>query len=358
MKTIQNDIIILMKPEPRSLILLAIGLVLAGILLVWSGLAWASSHPLGVWGLFGLFFGGAGMCLAGGILSLWLFLGALPALSSDHLRLVNAPLLTAAWIMALAVILPVMVMLLPVLVQAWLGQQQVELSAAAMVKSWPVSGAPLQTVLLLGLVCLLIWRRRPLSGAEASQGFPQAAPASPVSRRKRAWPLVFSLLSGVGLWLAAIFIQRITLALAPPSWANWFSPISANFKPAGPAGSYSMDHWPVVLTMVILAPLAEEAFFRGFVYPAWRQRAGRSGELWGLLGSSALWAAYALNPLTFPSLVVAGLGLGLVARQTMRLDLVNGSPTLRGHAALQTGAVNLLPVWLAHVMMSLLFVFM
>jgi len=242
-------------------------------------------------------------------------------------------------------------------VQAWLDKEPVELSAAAMVKSWPVSGAPLQTVLLLGLVCLLIWRRKLLSGAEASQGSPLAAPASPVPRRKLVWPLVFSLLSGVGLWLAALFIQRITLALAPPGWANWFSPISVNFKPAWPAGTYSMDHWPVVLTMVILAPLAEEAFFRGFVYPAWRQRAGRSGELWGLLGSSVLWAAYALNPLTFPSLVVAGLGLGLVARQTMRLDQVNGSPTLRGHAALQAGAVNLLPVWLAHVMMSLLFVF-
>jgi hypothetical protein len=352
--------------------MLAVGLVLAGILLVWSGLAWASSHPLGVWGLYGLFFAGAGLCLAGGILGLWLFLRTLPASSSGHPRPVHDPLWTAAWILSLAIVLPVLVIPCLRLAQTWLDGKQVELPAAAIVKSWPVTGAPLQAIILLGLVYL---RRKwmadgpvsPYGVPEGVQGYVRPNQQSiyaafHVPRRKWMWPVVFSLLSGVGLWLVAIFIQRITLALAPASWTNWFSTFSINLKLAGPAntesdGTYSLNHWAVILTMVILAPFAEEAFFRGFVYPAWRQRAGRSGEIWGLVGSSGLWAAYALNPLTLPSLLVAGLGLGLVARQTMGLDSAPGSLTPGGHTARDTHGVNLLPVWLAHLVMSLLFIF-
>ncbi len=343
--------------KTRSLILLAIGLVLAGMLLVGSGLAWASAHPLGVWGLVGLFFAGAGLCLAGGSLGVWLFLRTRPAWHPGQLRPAHGPLWTAAWILGLAVILPVLAMPFPRLVQTWLDGQPVELSAAALAKSWPVSGAPLQAILLLGLVAVLLWRPRLPAAARDAPGSPLAAAASPVTRRKWVWPVVFSLLSGVGLWLVAIFVQRLTLALVPASWTGWFSPLSIHLELAAPAGTDALKHWPVILTLVILAPLAEEAFFRGFVYPAWRRSAGRAGEFWGLLGSSALWAAYALNPLTFPALLVAGLGLGLVARQTLRLDPAHNSPTLRGQAVRLPGGADLLPVWLAHLVMGLLFIF-
>jgi membrane protease YdiL (CAAX protease family) len=349
--------------KTRSPIMLASALVLGGIFLVWSGLAWAGAHPFSLVGVIVVFLTGAGLCLAGGILGLGLFLRRLQDLRPVTPKRMPNPLATTAWIMGLVIILPVLVIPLPEVAQAWLDQKPVEFSAAAMVKSWPINGAPLQAILLLVLVYVFLWRRKLPSRTVGSQGSLRAHASAPAFLKKWVWPVIFSLLSGVGFWLVALFMQRITLALAPASWLTWFNSLSINLQPANgpaawPAWVYFLNHWPVVLTMVLLAPLAEEAFFRGFVYPTWRERASRSGEIWGLLGSSALWAAYALNPLTFPSLVVAGLGLGLVARQTIPLGPLKGTPSPQGRAELRISRANLAPVWLAHVVMIFLLFFL
>ncbi len=61
--------------------------------------------------------------------------------------------------------------------------------------------------------------------------------------------------------------------------------------------------------IVILAPLGEELFFRGFVYPAFRKR-------WGvglaMVGSSALFAIFHLHPLLFMPMFIIGMVLAVL----------------------------------------------
>lgn len=59
-----------------------------------------------------------------------------------------------------------------------------------------------------------------------------------------------------------------------------------------------------VLVVVILAPLGEELFFRGFVYPALRER---WGVLWGMVASSAMFALFHVHPLLFPPMFIIAM---------------------------------------------------
>ena len=77
-----------------------------------------------------------------------------------------------------------------------------------------------------------------------------------------------------------------------------------------------LDPWLVVVAVVIIAPVAEEAFFRGVVFNAWRREAGRR---WAFFGSAALFAAIHLSLLSLLPIFVLGLGLAWVYDRTKSL---------------------------------------
>ena len=77
-----------------------------------------------------------------------------------------------------------------------------------------------------------------------------------------------------------------------------------------------LDPWLVIIAVVIVAPVAEEAFFRGVVFNAWRREAGRR---WAFVGSAALFAAIHLSLLSLLPIFVLGLGLAWVYDRTKSL---------------------------------------
>jgi membrane protease YdiL (CAAX protease family) len=76
------------------------------------------------------------------------------------------------------------------------------------------------------------------------------------------------------------------------------------------------DPWLVVFSVVILAPIAEELFFRGVVYNAWRREAGRR---WGLIGSAVLFAVIHLSILSLVPIFILGLALAWIYERTNTL---------------------------------------
>ncbi len=81
-----------------------------------------------------------------------------------------------------------------------------------------------------------------------------------------------------------------------------------------------LDPWLVVVAIVILAPIAEEVFFRGVVFNAWLREAGRR---WAFIGSAALFAAIHLSLVSLLPIFLLGLALAWVyerTRQPARAD--------------------------------------
>ena len=75
-----------------------------------------------------------------------------------------------------------------------------------------------------------------------------------------------------------------------------------------------LDPWLVVLAVVILAPIAEEIFFRGVVFNALLREGGRR---WAYIGSAALFAVIHVSLVGAAADLRArpGAGLGLPAHR-------------------------------------------
>jgi len=375
--------------QPRLPILLPAGLVLAGIIVVWIGLTVIRFlQQAGDWFLFFVFGLGAGLCLAGAILGLVLWLRRIlcsrfhlssrtcrrhlkPGLQSPSgevfetttsgaIQVWGLSLPKITWIMMVAILFPILVWLgygwIPItsaggsLASLWMGFQA-GAWLQVLVKSWPITGAWLQAVCLLPLGGLFL-RARSLGKDESSHQVETVLPAgdqpeiSPAIDQPELhpWVICFSLLAGVGLWLVAIFMQRITLVIIPPGWLSWFNIISVDpARSFGRVAGMPVNGWVLAL-IIMLVPLVEEVFFRGFVYHA---LSSRFNGTWGLVGSSALWAIYSLNPLVMPSLFLVGLGLSLIARQ-----MVYSSGT---NLTSRQFIVRFGPVWLVRLVFNILF---
>lgn len=70
-----------------------------------------------------------------------------------------------------------------------------------------------------------------------------------------------------------------------------------------------VDPWLVVLAIVILAPIAEEVFFRGVVFNAWLRERGRR---WAFIGSSAVFALIHVSVVAVVPIFLLGLALAWV----------------------------------------------
>lgn len=77
-----------------------------------------------------------------------------------------------------------------------------------------------------------------------------------------------------------------------------------------------VDPWLIVLAVVVIAPVAEEIFFRGVVYNAWRREHGRTRALFG---SSVLFAVIHPSLVALVPIFLVGLGLAWLYERTRSL---------------------------------------
>ena len=78
----------------------------------------------------------------------------------------------------------------------------------------------------------------------------------------------------------------------------------------------TIEPWLVVLPIVVLAPIAEEIFFRGIVFNALLREAG---PRWAFLGSATLFAIVHASVVAFVPILLLGLALAWVYRRTQSL---------------------------------------
>lgn len=77
-----------------------------------------------------------------------------------------------------------------------------------------------------------------------------------------------------------------------------------------------VEPWVVILAIVVLAPIAEEIFFRGIVFNAWLRERGRR---WAFIGSAALFAIIHVSLVALLPIFVLGLGLAWIYSRTGNL---------------------------------------
>ncbi len=77
-----------------------------------------------------------------------------------------------------------------------------------------------------------------------------------------------------------------------------------------------VEPWVVVLALVILAPIAEEVFFRGIAFNAWLRERGRR---WAFIGSSALFALIHVSLVSLIPIFLLGLVLAWVYQRRQSL---------------------------------------
>jgi len=77
-----------------------------------------------------------------------------------------------------------------------------------------------------------------------------------------------------------------------------------------------VDPWLVILAVVILAPIAEEIFFRGVVFNAWLRE---GGPRWAFIGSSVVFAAIHVSVVALLPIFLLGLALAWIYQRTCNL---------------------------------------
>ena len=114
---------------------------------------------------------------------------------------------------------------------------------------------------------------------------------------------------GIPAWLGA------TLVSAAVVWL--LASLGFETEPQAAQRAIALvDPWLVVVSVVILAPIAEEVFFRGVAFNAWlRERGAR----WAYVGSSALFALTHVSVVALVPIFLLGLALAWVYRRTGNL---------------------------------------
>jgi membrane protease YdiL (CAAX protease family) len=134
-----------------------------------------------------------------------------------------------------------------------------------------------------------------------------ALPSFPGPRPARA------LLSGLGwgvlAWIGSTLVVAVVVAVLT-SLGQAPEPDPAERAIA------LLDPIVVVLAVVVLAPIAEELFFRGIVFNAWLREGGRR---WAYIGSAALFAAVHLSLVSALPIFLLGLALAWVYERTRNL---------------------------------------
>lgn len=150
---------------------------------------------------------------------------------------------------------------------------------------------------LLAVSWLFVFRSRALIGWPSWSG-PSAAGAL---RAGLGW--------GVVAWAGATAVSvAVTLGLEQ---------IGIEADPqAAERALLLVDPWLAVVAIVVLAPIAEEVFFRGVAFNAWLREAGRTIAY---AGSAALFAVIHLSLVAVAPIFLLGLALAWIYRRTGNL---------------------------------------
>jgi membrane protease YdiL (CAAX protease family) len=153
----------------------------------------------------------------------------------------------------------------------------------------------ISTPLALALVSwLFVWRPRAL---EALPSFPGRDPSG-------------ALLAGLG-WGALAWLGSTLVIIG----VGWLLELIGRPPEASAAelAIARVDPWLVVLAVVVLAPVAEEIFFRGVVFNAWLREGGRR---YAYIGSAALFAVIHVSLISLLPIFLLGLALAWIYERT------------------------------------------
>lgn len=142
-----------------------------------------------------------------------------------------------------------------------------------------------------------------------------------------------------GLVGAACQFVLLPLIYAPMLWAGWFDndDLSESARDLTDRATTAFDVTMLVLLVVIMAPIAEEFFYRGLVLRAVQKR---YGDWPAVVGSGALFGlSHFNNPLGMPGLAAFGMVLGLLVVRTGRMG-----PAVAAHMVFNTVTVIVLLV--------------
>jgi membrane protease YdiL (CAAX protease family) len=139
-----------------------------------------------------------------------------------------------------------------------------------------------------------------------------------LARRPTTRQVALGAATGVALFFAASGIMSLTTLLVPRRWVDTFD-ITHLFQ-----GSLR-EQLAMALIATLLAPLAEEVAFRGYLLSALRTHL-RPGA--AIAASSVLFAAMHLDPVRFPAVLFLGAFLGWLAWRSGSLW-----PAVAAHAA-------------------------
>lgn len=152
-------------------------------------------------------------------------------------------------------------------------------------------------VALLGVSWLLVFRPGALAGLPSLPG------------RNAAGAIVSGVGWGVLAWLMATLVAAAVVLL--------LERIGIEPEPQAAERAIAMlDPWLVILAVVILAPVAEEIFFRGVVFNALLREGGRR---WAFIGSSVLFAIIHISLVALLPIFLLGLALAWIYRRTDNL---------------------------------------
>ena len=114
---------------------------------------------------------------------------------------------------------------------------------------------------------------------------------------------------GVIAWLGSTIVAALSAAV--------LQALGMEVEPQAAAQAIEqVEPWLVVVALVILAPIAEEIFFRGVVFNALRREGGRT---WAYIGSAALFAVIHLSLPVLVPLFLLGLALAWIYERSNNL---------------------------------------
>jgi uncharacterized protein len=132
-------------------------------------------------------------------------------------------------------------------------------------------------------------------------------PALPGSNAAQAvtsgigWGVVVWLVATLAGAAAVLVLERLGIEAAPQ---------------AAELAIAMLDPFLVIIAVVILAPIAEEIFFRGIVFNALLREGGRR---WAFIGSSALFAVIHISLVAVLPIFLLGLALAWIYQRTGNL---------------------------------------
>jgi len=154
----------------------------------------------------------------------------------------------------------------------------------------------LRSPLFPGQPWLFLWQALILAflAIPGVQGLPH-----PLVQTRRALPPAWlsGLLGGAAIALMCAYLFSIGRA--------WVESAMAAAEMTQPLEIAPLIRWATFLTGVLIAPWAEERFFRGELISRWQPRLGSGGAV---LASAALFATLQLRPLLWLPAFVAGIG--------------------------------------------------